>query len=217
MAWINLDSERRYDPETGDVQYNRNGNWQDIGNVNKRNPMSNWNYAMPTEEQVQQIKIMQQVGGNQGAAGTAAAPSSPQAAMQRSYYGQNPTISSGTGGGFTGAGTTNTAGGSTMTWNQVAQQMGLSQGDITAIQNEGVTPDQLYAGRQQGLGIADVIARSKAASAAAAPAPAPAPDPTQPETRGLQQLAQIDPASEALRTALSQSYLTPLQQAGQTG
>jgi hypothetical protein len=36
---------------------------------------------------------------------------------------------------------------------------------------------------------------------------------TQPETAALQQMQQIDPASEALRTQLSQSYLTPLQQA----
>jgi hypothetical protein len=38
---------------------------------------------------------------------------------------------------------------------------------------------------------------------------------TQPETAALQQIAGIDPASEALRTALSNSYLTPLQQAEQ--
>jgi hypothetical protein len=36
----------------------------------------------------------------------------------------------------------------------------------------------------------------------------------QPETAALRQMAQIDPASEALRQAVSQSYLTPLQQAG---
>ena len=35
----------------------------------------------------------------------------------------------------------------------------------------------------------------------------------QPETAALQQMAGIDPASEALRTQLSQSYLTPLSQA----
>ena len=37
----------------------------------------------------------------------------------------------------------------------------------------------------------------------------------QPETAALQQIAGIDPASEALRTAVSNSYLTPLQQASQ--
>jgi hypothetical protein len=36
----------------------------------------------------------------------------------------------------------------------------------------------------------------------------------QPEQVALQQIAQIDPASEALRNQLAQSYLTPLQQAG---
>jgi hypothetical protein len=36
---------------------------------------------------------------------------------------------------------------------------------------------------------------------------------TQPETAALQQIAGIDPASETLRTALANSYLTPLQQA----
>ena len=36
----------------------------------------------------------------------------------------------------------------------------------------------------------------------------------QPETNALAQMAQIDPASEALRNALAQSYLTPLNQAG---
>ena len=41
-----------------------------------------------------------------------------------------------------------------------------------------------------------------------------APGPTvQPETAALQQIAGIDPASETLRTALANSYLTPLQQA----
>ena len=35
----------------------------------------------------------------------------------------------------------------------------------------------------------------------------------QPETAALQQIAGIDPASETLRTALANSYLTPLQQA----
>ena len=46
--------------------------------------------------------------------------------------------------------------------------------------------------------------------------PAQAQDPAaanQPETNALAQMAQIDPASETLRTALAQSYLTPLQQA----
>jgi hypothetical protein len=38
---------------------------------------------------------------------------------------------------------------------------------------------------------------------------------TQPETAALGQMAQIDPASEALRQAVAQSYLTPLQQAAQ--
>jgi hypothetical protein len=36
----------------------------------------------------------------------------------------------------------------------------------------------------------------------------------QPESVALAQMAQIDPASEALRQGLAQSYLTPLQQAG---
>ena len=36
-----------------------------------------------------------------------------------------------------------------------------------------------------------------------------------PETNAQQQIGQIDPASEALRTAVAGSYLTPLQQAGQ--
>ena len=39
-------------------------------------------------------------------------------------------------------------------------------------------------------------------------------DGQQPESVALQQMAQIDPASEALRQAVAQSYLTPLQQAG---
>jgi hypothetical protein len=36
----------------------------------------------------------------------------------------------------------------------------------------------------------------------------------QPESAALRQMAQIDPATEALRQALASSYLTPLQQAG---
>jgi hypothetical protein len=148
-----------------------------------------------------------------GGAGTAAAPMAAYSPQGSYYYGQNPTISSGTGGGFTGAGTTNTAGGSKMTWNQIGQTLGLSQADITALQNKGVTPDQLESGRRQGLGIADIVARSQAATAAAAPAAASAApaDTTQPETRALQQMQQIDPASEALRQGLGQSYLSTLQ------
>jgi hypothetical protein len=42
---------------------------------------------------------------------------------------------------------------------------------------------------------------------------APPQNTVQPETAALQQIAGIDPASETLRTALSNSYLTPLQQA----
>ena len=38
-----------------------------------------------------------------------------------------------------------------------------------------------------------------------------------PETNALKQQAQIDPASETLRTAVAQSYLTPLQQAAAGG
>jgi hypothetical protein len=37
---------------------------------------------------------------------------------------------------------------------------------------------------------------------------------TPPETTALQQIAAVDPTSEALRTAVAGSYLTPLQQAG---
>jgi hypothetical protein len=38
--------------------------------------------------------------------------------------------------------------------------------------------------------------------------------PTQPETMALEQMAQIDPQTEALRQGLAQSYLSPLQTAG---
>jgi hypothetical protein len=49
---------------------------------------------------------------------------------------------------------------------------------------------------------------------AAPPAPPADPNAPQPESIALQQMGQIDPTSEALRTAVAGSYLTPLQQAG---
>ena len=51
-------------------------------------------------------------------------------------------------------------------------------------------------------------------SAAASPTPPVDPNAPQPESVALQQIGKIDPASEALRTAVAGSYLTPLQQAG---
>ena len=51
-------------------------------------------------------------------------------------------------------------------------------------------------------------------AAAASDPTAPAAPAQQPESIALQQMQQIDPGSEALRTALAQSYLTPLNQAG---
>lgn len=73
-----------------------------------------------------------------------------------------------------------------------------------------VSPDQLLnAFRSNNIGW------SPATQGPQAP-PAPT-DTTQPETRALGQMAQIDPASEALRQGLASSYLAPLQQAAQTG
>jgi hypothetical protein len=100
-----------------------------------------------------------------------------------------------------------------MTWDAVARQYGLSARDIQQFQNSGITPDQVQAGGQQGYSMGDIIAKFGAAPAGAqAPAPAVSPTAgTQPETNALAQMAQIDPTSEAVRTALGQSYLSNLQ------
>jgi hypothetical protein len=151
---------------------------------------------------------------------TAAQAAAPMYGGQQSYFGQMPMIQSGGawstmpggGGGWTtGGGSIGGGGGSTMTWDAMARQYGLSLRDIQQFQQLGYTPDQV------GQHFATGAPLTPPAAAQAAPTPqvlSPTAG-TQPETRALQQMAQIDPATEALRTQLAQSYLTPLSQAGQ--
>lgn len=103
MAWVEYGPNQRMDPDTGAVQYKRGDNWQDIGNTQRTSEFGkplgtgNWGWAMPTQEQLQNIKMMQQFGAGKGAAGPAAT------AAQRSFLGQDPTIMSGRPGGPGGA------------------------------------------------------------------------------------------------------------------
>ena len=84
---------------------------------------------------------------------------------------------------------------------------------LRAMPNTGVVTVN---GRQYSIGAA-----TSKSILASNPAPSPISQPsgtiggtTQPETAALAQMAQIDPATEALRQGLAQSYLAPLQQAG---
>src|SRR4029077_11296809 len=81
---------------------------------------------------------------------------------------------------------------------------GYEQGDMKSgqaavqwAQSLGINLDQAVSDLRQGTGFN-----------------APAVNNTPPESAALAQMAKIDPASEALRAAVANSYLTPLQQAG---
>jgi hypothetical protein len=106
---------------------------------------------------------------------------------------------------FAPSATTIGGGGGGMTWSQTAAQLGLGANDITEFQRAGFSPDQVYSSYKTTGG-----PPSAASAAPAAPNPAAA---NQPETNALAQMGQIDPASETLRQAVANSYLTPLQQA----
>jgi hypothetical protein len=93
-----------------------------------------------------------------------------------------------------------------MDWSDI-QNYGYGPSDIAAFQQRGWTPAQVLDSIQKGIASPP---SSAAAPNAAAPNPAAA---NQPETNALAQIAQIDPASETLRQAVANSYLTPLQQA----
>jgi hypothetical protein len=90
-------------------------------------------------------------------------------------------------------------------WNKGAAAFGFSSADIAEWIKAGLTPGQVY----------QSYANTGGPPSLQAPAPPPTYSTTPPETTALQQMAQIDPASEALRQGLSQSYLTPLTQAAQ--
>ena len=150
------------------------------------------------------LSTLMAIAGNKGGAGTAA-PATPAAIQSgSSYFGAAPTITYGGGGGNAG-GASSSGGTSTMTWQQVGQQIGLSQGDINAFTQQGWSPDEVYQSFSSGAGAPRGTPASKQAAAPVAPV-----DTTQPETRALGQMAQIDPTSEALRQQLGQSYLTSL-------
>jgi hypothetical protein len=72
-----------------------------------------------------------------------------------------------------------------MNWDEVANALGMSSADIAQFIQQGLSPQ-------------DVVNRYS----------------PQPESAGLQQMAGIDPATEALRQQLATSYATPLAQAG---
>jgi hypothetical protein len=171
-------------------------------------------------------QVSQMAKGLFGTQGTAAggttggAPAQPATrsgvsggpAQTSSYYGQPAAATAQMGGAQTTATAAGGGGGSSMDWSALANQMGLSQADVTQYQSMGWSPDQFSQAVNAGLSLADI---SEFHQAGLTPNQVLARyGPPQPETRALGQVAQIDPASEALRQAVSQSYLSPLQQAG---
>jgi hypothetical protein len=95
-----------------------------------------------------------------------------------------------------------------MTWDDVANQVGLSQSDINQYQSMGWSPDRFGQAMAAGLTPADLTEFQKAGQ-----------NPSQimarygevaPETRALQERQAIDPATEALRQQLGQSYASTL-------
>lgn len=195
--------------------------------------------VQPTSEILRQIYMAQQMGAGSPAApaqggGSAAAPSG----MNPSYWSlgapAGPVGPAGTYGAYGAAAQGIPSGGNTqsMAANQASQ---IPTGVWGSASPADVAEWQKWYGQNQGKtiivnGQAKTIGQDISANdlwnsfrgnqVGFGPAPGPqAPPPNagytggptvQPETRALQQIAQIDPTSEALRTALGQSYLTGL-------
>jgi hypothetical protein len=286
MPWVTYGPNSRYNTDTGEVQYDRGGQWQTIGPNMTFDPsgnvvatlgsgetlpplqtdrsgyyvfpgQSNWGWAMPTSQQLQQINIAQQLAG-QGGTGAAAPQATASPSAQSYYYGQTPQISEGTGGVSGGQQTSMAAtqpeatknfwtadqwqqfvSGSAAQQQQMAGQIGLSPSDLSTFQQmaqaggptqpeatkrfwtpqqwqqfaTGSAAQQKQMAGQVGLSPSDLSTfqqMAQQAAPAAAPAQIGGPGQQQPETAALQQLAQIDPTSEALRGVLGSSYLSQL-------
>ena len=216
MAWVQYAADRRLDPATGETQYFTGRDWQSVpGDYFKnfvpqylKEPQSatvpsNYDqlagaygsaYMGPTRQQLDMIRLVQ--AQQQAGQGTAAAPTATSA-PQRSYLGQNPTIQAGGAGaaiGTSGAATGVAVGGSTMNWDQVARQIGLQSKDVAAFAQRGWSPDEVLNSFQT---------TGQTPQGIKPPAQAAPVDTTQPETRGLQQMAQIDPQGYQQRVAMA--------------
>lgn len=118
MAWLTYAPNARYDPKSGAVQYNRGGNWQDIGNmkVDKTGRLvrtksgkegeeevsgpTGWDWAMPSADQVRSMGWAGSQGGSQAQQQQAAtATGGPLAGGNTGY---DSYYSSNFGPGFTG-------------------------------------------------------------------------------------------------------------------
>lgn len=223
--WVQLGAQRRYNPQTGDFQVNRKGEWQDAGKVQydpqtgmitqgDREPVFANQYnqfgvpgyrsTLPTIDELRQISMMQQMGAGGGGGGGGAATQAAQGQLAGAAGGQQMNLGnlSYLYGNQGSTGTSAGGGTSSMTWDQVAQQIGLAPRDVTAFQNQGYSPDEILGSFQ---------------STGRAPTTPPASKQTQsgtsglqPEQVALQQMAQIDPVSEALRQGLGASYISNL-------
>ena len=130
----------------------------------------------------------------QQAATAASTPGAAGSVASQSYL--SPAANA-TGNSITGA--ASVGGSGNMNWDQIANQYGLSSADIAAFSRQGWDPNSFAQTVQANNG------------------QMPTGGPKAPETNALAQMAQIDPASEALRTQVSQSYAAPLAQSASGG
>jgi len=98
-----------------------------------------------------------------------------------------------------------------MTWEDIANQTGISQSDINQYQAYGWDPNQFGQALSTGLSPADI---SEFHAAGMNPTDVMERFQPSPETRARQQMAAIDPQTEALRQQLAGSYGASLSQAG---
>src|SRR5438093_8199439 len=97
-----------------------------------------------------------------------------------------------------------------MTWEDIANQTGISQSDINQYQAYGWDPNQFGQALSTGLSPADI---SEFHAAGMNPTEVMERFQPSPETRARQQMAAIDPRTEALRQQLAGSYGSALSQA----
>jgi hypothetical protein len=172
-----------------------------------------------TGEQFLQLMAQQQAAQQQAAQQQAAAASASAATgagtgggatmangSGGSYWGTNPQINQG------GSGVLYNSRGQPLTADQTAKIMGMYSAYESGDMNAGMSAVKLA----QSLGLDNMDQAVSNLRNQSGPNVAPTtggPGQPQPETTALQQMGQIDPATEALRQGLSQSYLTSLNQA----
>ncbi len=236
MAWIGYTSPStglpgRYDPATGEVQqYGGSGNWVKAGTVGESGDYtpSNPKINPPDQTVINQIMASRAAAASKSAGAPAGTtPAGGVTAAQSYYMAGAPGGTAGTTGGAGaaggGGGTTQMA---TTSATQIPTNVSIPEWQTWFGQNVGKTilvngqprtigtdiqPNEMLQAFQN-----NTVGWGSMPGASGAQQPAQAiggPGQAQPESVALGQMAQIDPATEALRQGLAGSYLGPLAQA----